>query len=275
MTVDTPGPRRVPGHPDATATPSRIPNAAAISVTILAMLGLGALVAWLAGVRREPWGAVAASSGWWSAVPEVLGSNAALLAVAVATVVALWFGARRRDGAFVAAAMAGALPLSRLLKVLFHEPRPPGAPVATTIGAADVGVLAAFAVAAALLLATRWRALAIAGTVLLLLGLSLYASSGLLIRASDGLDGFPSTTATCSATLASAVAVGVLSLRPRRHAFPVLVGYGVLALLASISRVLLGEHYPADIVAGWAAAIAWILAMSLIWAVATAPLNRR
>jgi membrane-associated phospholipid phosphatase len=290
MAVETPGPRRAQGYPDTTATPFPIPNGATIAATILAMLGLGALVAWLASARREPWGTGAVSSGWWSPVIEVLGSNAALLAAAVATVVTLWFGARRRDGVFVAAAMAGGLLLSRLLKVLFQEPRPPDAPGTTTIGAADVAVLVGFAVAIAWLLATRRRSLAVAGVGLLLAALGLYLASGLLIRAPDGLDGFPSTTATCSATLASAVLVRARWEGPRhqgpRHGAVghgadgrpeviALAGLGAFALAASMSRVLLGDHYPADVVAGWAAAIVWILALSLTWAAGTAALNRR
>jgi undecaprenyl-diphosphatase len=45
----------------------------------------------------------------------------------------------------------------------------------------------------------------------------------------------------------------------------VVVGVGLgLGFLIGISRVYLGVHYPSDVVGGFAAATAWILASSIV-----------
>lgn len=66
---------------------------------------------------------------------------------------------------------------------------------------------------------------------------------------------FPSGHAMGSATLGVAL---VLLCWPTRWRWPVLAGAVGFVLLVGLSRIYLGVHYPSDILAGWAAAIAWV-----------------
>jgi membrane-associated phospholipid phosphatase len=67
---------------------------------------------------------------------------------------------------------------------------------------------------------------------------------------------FPSGTAMVAAALLAA-GVFLLRGRPRR----ILLGAGVVALLAEgAAIVLLGRHYPSDVLAGWCIAAAWATA---------------
>ena len=71
-------------------------------------------------------------------------------------------------------------------------------------------------------------------------------------------------------TLAAAVylTLGALlarELSPLRMRVYVLSTAAVVVMLVGVSRVVLGVHYPTDVVAGWAAGLAWSLAC---WVVA-------
>lgn len=66
---------------------------------------------------------------------------------------------------------------------------------------------------------------------------------------------FPSGHAMGSMTLA---AVLVLLAWPSRARWPVMALMLVFVPMVGISRVYLGVHYPSDILAGWAAALAWV-----------------
>lgn len=69
---------------------------------------------------------------------------------------------------------------------------------------------------------------------------------------------FPSGHAMASVSLGVAVALLCWHSRWR---WPVLVAASGFIALVGISRVYLGVHYPSDILAGWAAATAWVVAM--------------
>ena len=74
---------------------------------------------------------------------------------------------------------------------------------------------------------------------------------------------FPSGHAMGSATLATAL---LLLAWPTRWRWRVAVPALLFVLLVGMSRVYLGVHFPSDILAGWTAASAWVLAMH--WLVA-------
>ena len=72
---------------------------------------------------------------------------------------------------------------------------------------------------------------------------------------------FPSGHAMGSMTLA---AVLVLLAWRTRWRWPVLVLMSAFVVMVGLSRVYLGVHYPSDILAGWAAALAWTLGVFLL-----------
>ncbi|HZH43048.1 MAG TPA: phosphatase PAP2 family protein [Lysobacter sp.] len=72
---------------------------------------------------------------------------------------------------------------------------------------------------------------------------------------------FPSGHAMGSATLAWVL---LLLSWPTRWRWPVLLAMATFVLLVGFSRVYLGVHYPSDILAGWAAASTWAVAVYLI-----------
>ena len=75
---------------------------------------------------------------------------------------------------------------------------------------------------------------------------------------------FPSGHAMGSATLATAL---VLLSWPTKWRWWVSVPIVLFAILVGMARVYLGVHFPSDILAGWSAACAWVLAMH--WLVAS------
>jgi undecaprenyl-diphosphatase len=72
---------------------------------------------------------------------------------------------------------------------------------------------------------------------------------------------FPSGHAMGSMTLA---AVLVLLAWPTRWRWLVLAAMAVFVPMVGLSRVYLGVHYPSDILAGWAAALAWAVGVYLL-----------
>lgn len=72
---------------------------------------------------------------------------------------------------------------------------------------------------------------------------------------------FPSGHAMGSMTLAVTVALLAWNTRWR---WPVLVLAPGFSVLVSVSRVYLGVHYPSDILAGWCAALVWVVGCFLV-----------
>jgi undecaprenyl-diphosphatase len=72
--------------------------------------------------------------------------------------------------------------------------------------------------------------------------------------APEGNYSFPSGHAMGSMTLACVL---VLLCRWTRWRWPVLAAAIVFVIFVGASRIYLGVHYPSDILAGWAAAVAW------------------
>jgi undecaprenyl-diphosphatase len=69
---------------------------------------------------------------------------------------------------------------------------------------------------------------------------------------------FPSGHAMGSMALFSAL---VLLAWPTRWRWPVLILGLCAVLLIALSRLYLGVHYPSDVLAGWLAALAWVVGL--------------
>lgn len=142
-------------------------------------------------------------------------------------------------------------------------------------------------IVAALLLRRHWReasfaAIAFVGSALLNMGSkqffqrdrpSLWESI-----APESTYSFPSGHAMGSMTFACVV---VLLAWNTRWRVPVLIAAPAFAVLVSLSRIYLGVHYPSDIIAGWCAALVWVVGCYLVmfrqrrpWGVRRGPLPR-
>jgi undecaprenyl-diphosphatase len=79
---------------------------------------------------------------------------------------------------------------------------------------------------------------------------------------------FPSGHAMGSATLAAALVV--LAWRTPWH-WPAVILAPTFALLVGLSRIYLGVHFPSDVLGGFAAGVAWVIAMHALVARAPKP----
>ena len=73
---------------------------------------------------------------------------------------------------------------------------------------------------------------------------------------------FPSGHAMQSTALAAAL---VVLLWPTAARLATLVAASLFAVLVGVSRVYLGVHFPSDILAGWAASVAWVVGLSFLF----------
>ncbi|MGI4935913.1 MAG: phosphatase PAP2 family protein [Janthinobacterium lividum] len=73
---------------------------------------------------------------------------------------------------------------------------------------------------------------------------------------------FPSGHAMQSAAVVTAL---IMLAWPTRWRLPMLVAGLVFMVLVGTSRVYLGVHFPSDILAGWAASLAWVTGLSLVF----------
>jgi membrane-associated phospholipid phosphatase len=72
---------------------------------------------------------------------------------------------------------------------------------------------------------------------------------------------FPSGHAMGSMALVAALIVLVW---PTSWRWPAIILGGLFVFLVGLSRIYLGVHYPSDILAGWAASLAWVVGVSFV-----------
>lgn len=121
-----------------------------------------------------------------------------------------------------------------------------------------------------LLVARRWRKATFAATAFIGSALLNLASKQVFQRdrpslwesiAPESTFSFPSGHAMGSMTLA--LTVVFLTWRSRWR-WPVLCAASLFVALVGLSRVYLGVHYPSDILAGWCAAVAWVVGVYIV-----------
>lgn len=172
---------------------------------------------------------------------------------------------RLRAAAFVGVAFVAAIVGAGVLKAAVARPRPslefrPALELSGWTGVVWVALLGVIVVA---LWRTKWRRVG-------LLAATLFAIAVLVDRGFDrGLftaqsDSLPSGHAMRSMGLAASLVL--VTWADRRRRLYLLVA-AVAVLLIGVSRVYLGVHYPTDVLAGWLAALAVVLGLSLIPAI--------
>lgn len=167
-----------------------------------------------------------------------------------------------RSAAFVAITFVAADIGSGAFKALVGRPRPP-LEFRTAMelpGWTEVVWLGLAAVLVVVLWRTAWRRVALLAATMLVIAVVVDRSLDQNLF-TPGLDSFPSGHAMRSTGLAASLVL-VAWAHPRRPMLLALAAASVL--LIGLSRVYLGVHYPTDVLAGWLAALAVVLGVSLI-----------
>jgi membrane-associated phospholipid phosphatase len=194
-----------------------------------------------------------------------VGDGPGLVALVSAIAIALVAFRRGADAIFLVIASVGASLITRLAKDLYHAPRPVTVDQANNVPDAIPGELViavvVLAVVIGLLRGSGRRAIGFGAIVLVVLLLERTVVR--LIPVVDGFDSFPSGHASSAATLATAMIL--ITWGDRRWRWPVAIVAIGYALLVGLSRMYLGVHYPADVIAGWFLGVAWTIAWWLAW----------
>lgn len=178
------------------------------------------------------------------------------LSILTAVVAALLAVDRRPWGAaLVVLSVSAGRMIALLVKAAFEAPRPDlGAVDSIRYPALSLPILAAAVgvLLVALALAPVRRGAAVALVALVGLVAADDLASG-LITVRSGFDSFPSGHAVGSAALVASILL--VTWRSPRRRFATIVLGGVFVVGAGLSRLYLREHYPADVLAGWALAV--------------------
>jgi membrane-associated phospholipid phosphatase len=192
-----------------------------------------------------------------------IGAGLGLLLLLSGLVFVLVRAQRVSDALFVMTGLLVAQVLDRVVKGEVARPRP-GRPDSETIhGLADLRIAVLIVLGAALVaaLATRWRRsalvfAAIFGGIFLLYEIVAPSALG------PGSHSFPSGHATSS----MAFAAGAVFVACRSKFRPGALAAGAVFVgCVGLSRIVLGVHYPSDVLGGWALALASVLALRLVW----------
>lgn len=232
-------------------------------VPLLALFRSQLVAAWLLPTPLTDRGTHVDELGF--ATLSVLGGGVVLAVLASVVVVVLLRRRRKSDAAFFAIAMIGAPLVGRLVKDAYDLPRPP--PIAAAadllINVPEVGVGTAVVLGLCLACLTPWRRQAALAGGVVLAGVAIEFATDRLVPLTRGFGSFPSGHAVGS--MAFAFALMLIGGRSIRWRWPVIAVAGLLTLGVGVSRVYLGVHYPADVLAGWCVAVAWTLACRQVW----------
>jgi undecaprenyl-diphosphatase len=203
------------------------------------------------------------------------------LLVSLVVVLAVWIFAELAEEVLE----GDGLPLDPVVMQFLRHPGEPARPIGpgwlvevglevTALGSTSVLLLVVLAVLGYLTLDRRWRelwlvAVASAGGAAISTGLKALIGrprpAALLPLIHPDSPSFPSGHAMLAAVVY--LTLGVLLARTvarrRLKAYFVTVAL-VLTFLVGISRVYLGVHYPADVLGGWSAGLAWALGCWLV-----------
>lgn len=204
-------------------------------------------------------------------VVDVLRRRAWRLALVFACIVApLWMFGALADEVREQELIAFDQPLLRLARSLAHEGFDHAFLWLSKLGYQYFVVPFDVVLVIALALARRHRESAFAGIALAGSALLNLAAKHAFARARPALwdsiapeptYSFPSGHAMGSMTLAC---VAIALTWQTRWRWPVAVLSGLFVVGVGLSRIYLGVHYPSDILAGWAAASAWVMAVYLL-----------